>query len=1218
MPTLGWDRAYRSGDLVRLDRRGLLFQGRADDQVKVGGRRIELGEVETALQNLPGVGGAAAAVRSTEPGNQVLVGYLAGPTPTSTSRRRTRALAEQLPAPLVPLLAVVDELPTRTSGKVDRDALPWPLPGADDAAGDTGPRRAPRPGSPGSGRRSSAPRSRAPTTTSSSSAADRSRRPSSSPRCASGSPRSRSPTLRPSAARPLAECLDELRADRRPSNRASSRRRRVRSAARADRWPTVPLIMLTGLRWVTWLADRGQRLLVVRRRCRGRPRCRGGGSCSAFVAVRHPVRPDGDLGGRRAAAAARARAGHYPRGGACTCGSGWRVRLTEASGAANLSGAPWISYYARALGAKIGKGVDLHTLPPVTGMLELGDGCCDRTRGRPVRATGSTATRCASARIRIGAGATVGARSTLLPGTPIGAQRRDRARFRRVRTRARPTALGGLARRQGRQGRRARWPERLRAAPARWVLAYGVSSMLLGPTAVLRPRRGRHRVIGLVASATPTRSRPPYSRSLVDRARRDARLSLAVFAVVTVVVPCGCSRIGLREGYHPVRSRIGWQVWATERLLDSARTILFPLYASLFTPVWLRLLGAKVGKDVEASTVLLLPEVTTIGDGAFLADDTMVASYELGGGWMRIEHAKVGKRAFLGNSGMAAPGRRVPKNGLVAVLSAAPRSRRPGRPGWAVPRCGCAGRAGDTDASPHVPIRRSRLRVARALVETCRFIPVIGHVRDRPRRAVRARRCWLDARRTSGSRHWRAASSCSSPGAVAAAITVVAKWLVVGRIARGRAPAVESFVWRNEVSDTFVEMVAAPWFANAAAGTPVLDCGCGGLGAKIGRGVWCETYWLPEADLVTLGDGATVNRGCVVQTHLFHDRVMSMDTVNLEAGATLGPHSVVLPAAAHRRGRHRRPGVAGDARRHRAAVARGGGQSDRPLGGAREGRATVCSTSRSTRTSRRAATRHTACPGTNSSSTTGQHQPARTAGPRSPLITTEARSRFALDLRRSLRRHEGRRQRSRDTSASHRQRQAGVTPAQAIPAGGALVVTVAVRGHAGPLRSLWGEVGWEELDRRRAGRQPAQRGGDLVPVQRPPEFEGPATGSRSRPIAVLRGRQRRAGDASRPGPARRPGCTSRPSRRRPTWRPSRSGRTNAEASRCRRSPDVRRPPAAAAPDVRRRLRPAAPDDGRVLRLFGPYPFADYTVVVTDDELEIPLEAQGLSIFGANH
>jgi non-ribosomal peptide synthetase-like protein len=61
--------------------------------------------------------------------------------------------------------------------------------------------------------------------------------------------------------------------------------------------------------------------------------------------------------------------------------------------------------------------------------------------------------------------------------------------------------------------------------------------------------------------------------------------------------------------------------------------------------------------------------------------------------------------------------------------------------------------------------------------------------------------------------------------------------------------------------------------------------------------VWCETYWLPEADLVRLGDGVAVNRGCVLQTHLFHDRIMSMDTVTLHVGATLGPNSVILPAA---------------------------------------------------------------------------------------------------------------------------------------------------------------------------------------------------------------------------------------------------------------------------------------------------------------------------------
>ena len=86
-------------------------------------------------------------------------------------------------------------------------------------------------------------------------------------------------------------------------------------------------------------------------------------------------------------------------------------------------------------------------------------------------------------------------------------------------------------------------------------------------------------------------------------------------------------------------------------------------------------------------------------------------------------------------------------------------------------------------------------------------------------------------------------------------------------------------------------------FARAASGTPVMNLWLRALGAKIGRGVWCETYWLPEADLIVLADGATVNRGCVVQTHLFHDRVMSMDLVTLHEGATLGPQCVILPAA---------------------------------------------------------------------------------------------------------------------------------------------------------------------------------------------------------------------------------------------------------------------------------------------------------------------------------
>ena len=119
----------------------------------------------------------------------------------------------------------------------------------------------------------------------------------------------------------------------------------------------------------------------------------------------------------------------------------------------------------------------------------------------------------------------------------------------------------------------------------------------------------------------------------------------------------------------------------------------------------------------------------------------------------------------------------------------------------------------------------------------------------------------------------------------------------MGRITAIEHPLWSSFVWRNELADTFVEMLAAPWLARSASGTQVLNLWLRSMGAKIGRGVWCETYWLPEADLVTLGDGATVQRGCVVQTHLFHDRVLQMDRVVLGAGATLGPNSVILPSS---------------------------------------------------------------------------------------------------------------------------------------------------------------------------------------------------------------------------------------------------------------------------------------------------------------------------------
>ncbi|MDA2990598.1 MAG: amino acid adenylation domain-containing protein [Actinomycetota bacterium] len=888
MPTLGWPRAYRSGDLVRLEADGLYFQGRADDQVKVGGRRIELGEVDAALVHLPGVSGGAAAVRKTSSGTPVLVGYIASADPSFDLAAAREHLAGALPAALVPRLVLVDELPTRTSGKVDRDALPWPPPGdVPDVGSQLG-------GTMGwlaaqwqdiLGAVVDGPEADFFALGGGSLAAAqmvvalRGRYPGMTVAHLYDHPRLGS----------LAGFLDEMAADQ-PEPVAVTPRRVAPtplSAQAAQVALSLPLATLTGLQWVTWLALINNLVAgvyplpwlvtvpwwIV---------------AAAFVAFITPL-------GRMSIAAVGARVllsglkpGTYRRGGSAHLRVWLAERLAEAAGAENLSGAPWLVYYARALGNSVGKGVDLHSAPPVTGMLTLGH----RSSVEPeVDLTGHwiDGDLFHVGPITVGNDATIGARTTLLPGSVVGKDAdvaAGSAVVGKVKNgqywKGSPAVKSGKARHP--------WPDHRPPRAAHWVVVYGLSSVVLGALPLVSLGAG------LAVLAWAVRETTTLEQALWQAAPWIPVATLVaagVYAAVTVVGVRALS-VGLREGYRPVRSRVGWQLWCTERLMDAARNYLFPLYAGLLTPVWLRILGAKIGRDTEISTALLTPKFTVVEDGAFLADDTMVASYELGGGWIHIAKATVGKRAFLGNSGITQPGRRVPDDGLVAVLSATPSKAKAGSSWLGSPPIRLRRKADTADAAlTYAP--PMRLKVARGAVETCRLVPMIVNfaIGVGVLAAVQA----VALRAGYG---WAALSGgivLLIAGAIAGGIAVAAKWLVVGRICDDEHPLWSSFIWRNEVSDAFVETVAAPWFARAASGTPVMNLWLRGLGAKIGRGVWCETYWLPEADLVTLGDGSTVNRGCVVQTHLFHDRIMRMDTVVLEDGATLGPHCVALPAS---------------------------------------------------------------------------------------------------------------------------------------------------------------------------------------------------------------------------------------------------------------------------------------------------------------------------------
>ncbi|WP_051857675.1 amino acid adenylation domain-containing protein [Streptomyces cellulosae] len=121
-------RMYRTGDHVVLRPDGqLAFVGRVDHQVKIRGQRVELGEVETALRELPGVADAVAAAVTDPAGQQRLVGYVVGETSRPDTAAARALLAERLPGALVPtVLAALDELPLTAHGKVDRKSLPVP------------------------------------------------------------------------------------------------------------------------------------------------------------------------------------------------------------------------------------------------------------------------------------------------------------------------------------------------------------------------------------------------------------------------------------------------------------------------------------------------------------------------------------------------------------------------------------------------------------------------------------------------------------------------------------------------------------------------------------------------------------------------------------------------------------------------------------------------------------------------------------------------------------------------------------------------------------------------------------------------------------------------------------------------------------------------------------------------------------------------------------
>ncbi len=879
LPSRGWARAYRTGDMVRETPGGLAYVGRRDDQVKIGGIRIELGEIDAQLGAVAGVHAACTAVRETASGNRLLVGYVAGEATPEEIRSR---LADRLPAALVPLIVRLDDLPTTTAGKVDRRALPWPPPGdgATTAAGLS------------ETERWLADRWReqlGPVTVAADSDFFALGGSSLAAAKLASELRERYPALAVAdvyhhrGLRGLAARLDDLGHDtgapRRAEQEGSSRWALVRLAG------LLALIVLTVPQWLIGL-------LTLNHILPGQtgPTVGWGWLIAGWLGFSSAPGRALFVAGARRALLPRLAPGSYPRNGWLMCRIWFLDRLADRGHLTSLAGTPWAARYARWAGHSVGAGARLGTLPPVGSLVTIGAGA---TIEGEVDMAGwwIEGNELVVGTITIEEQVRIGTRALLMPGAVIGAGAEiepgsvvDGTVAPGERWSGSPAAPVGWAGEH--------WPTEA-APPVRhpglWKAMYAVGVFGTGVVTLLAAVPSIALVLLLAPGSWTSASTAVTMAAL-------APLLAATFIVGEAVVVALVARLSARlvtSGWHAGGGRVGWALWFNESVMATGRDVLFPLYASVYTRPWLRLAGVEVGRRSEISTAVGLSHLTRFAEGSFAADDVVLAVGRARGGWLNVEPITVGRRTFVGNGAILSGGTTVGDGSLVGLLTIPPHTCPAGTSWLGAPALELPRRRRSAD--PAVTTDPSRRRVAaRAVAELVRILfpatisVVLAVVMVDRLDAVGAQ---------SGLWVMAALTPCAllACGVVAVAITIAVKWLLMGRYRPGDHGLWSWFVWRDEIVNSCQEALAGPWLLGDALGTPLMPVYLRLMGARVGRDVWVETLTITEFDLAELNDGAVVNRHAVIETHLFHDRVMRLGTITLGPGATLGPTSATLP-----------------------------------------------------------------------------------------------------------------------------------------------------------------------------------------------------------------------------------------------------------------------------------------------------------------------------------
>ncbi len=891
------ERVYRTGDLVRVNADGdIEFLGRIDTQVKIRGYRVELGEIEAVLAEDASVGQAVVHLFPEADGSDVLVAFVTPRTPGgAVDLDSVRAVVGQkLPAYMRPMAYELKAaLPTLISGKVNRKALerprrleiaarapdppqtpmetrlvevwrqvfaPTPVGATDDFFEDLG----------GHSLRAARMVSIART----------------DPSLVSISIQDlyAAPTVRKLAVR-LAGAAPTTRVEE-PFHPIPQRRRTLCAVAQAI--ALIPIFAFAGVQWIfPYLAyaalatpdpkSRIPALLVAGAAFLVLPPL----MILLSVAIKWIV-----IG--------RFKPGDYPLWGAYYF-RWWLVRrFLSVIPTQFLAGTPLMSLYYRLLGAEIGRDVFL-AMDQIDApdLVSVGDGAIV-SDGAVFATTSVERGLLRIGRNDVGRNAFVGTMSVIGRGAVLGAGSvlEDLSAI--------PTGervpdgevwTGSPAVRRGPAEPRTGAPRPTRARRILITGALMVVAPFLPFAAVLPIAPG---LLGLIEVDWATKG---YSYMLLSPA----------LAIVYVVLMCLLTVVAkwlllgrVKPGVYSIWSPFYVRYWFVKQLGELALDLLHPIYATLYVRPWYLALGAKIGARAEVSTATsVVPDLIDIGEESFIADGVVFGAARAEPGAIRLSRTRIGRRSFIGNSGLLPTGADIGEGVLIGVLSKPPEdgalAMETGTTWFGSPAIRLPHRQVVTKFDEGARFRPAKRLVAtRLAIEFVRIIlsltvfvamfsvmlTIVGDLSDLPNGAL-----WIAL----------AFPFLYLGFAVGAGLFVLAlKWVVMGRYKPVNAPLWSLFVWRTELVTSTYENLAVPLLLDALRGTPFLNIYLRLLGCKIGKRVFTDTTDITEYDLVSVGDDAALNENAGIQTHLFEDRVMKVSGIRIGKRTTVGTLAIAL------------------------------------------------------------------------------------------------------------------------------------------------------------------------------------------------------------------------------------------------------------------------------------------------------------------------------------